>query len=73
MAFDKNHSLKEVTIMNNFFIITFIIVNLIGITYYTFLKETSNRKGKTKIKWKVILNKILQIEFESEHENNAKK
>lgn len=62
--------------MNNllyFIVIAFIIVSLIGITYYTFLKKTSNRKGKTKIKWKVVLNKILQIEFESEHENNAKK
>ena len=62
--------------MNNisyFIIIAFIVVGLIGITYYTFLKNTSDRKGKTKIKWKVILNKILQIEFESEHENNGKK
>lgn len=62
--------------MNNFLyfiIIAFIIVGLIGITYYTFLKKTSDRKGKTKIKWKVVLNKILQIEFESKHENNARK
>ena len=62
--------------MNNFLyftIIAIIVVGLIGITYYTFLKKTSDRKGKTRIKWKVILNKILQIEFESEHENNTKK
>lgn len=62
--------------MNNFLyfiIIAIIIVSLIGITYNAFLKKTSNRKGKTKIKWKVVLNKILQIEFESEHENTTKK
>ncbi len=62
--------------MNNFLyftIIAIIIVGLIGITYYAFLTKTSDRKGKTRIKWKVVLNKILQIEFESEHENNTKK
>lgn len=62
--------------MNNFLyfiIIIIIFAGLVCITYYTFLKKTSNRKGKTKIKWKIILNKILQIEFESEHENNTKK
>ena len=60
--------------MNNFlYLIIIAIIFLIGITYYTFLKKTSDRKGKTKIKWKLILNKILQIEFESEHENNTKK
>lgn len=62
--------------MNNFLcyiIIAITIVILIEITSYTFLKKTSNRKGITKIKWKVILNKILQIEFTSEHENDTKK
>lgn len=60
--------------MNNIFIaITIIIVCLIGFTYYTFLSKTLNRKGNTKIKWKVILNKILQVEFESEHDTNSKK
>ena len=62
--------------MNNFLyfiIIAIIIASLIEITYYTFLKKTYNRKGKTKIKWKIVFNKILQIEFESEHENNNKK
>lgn len=62
--------------MNNFLyfiIIAFIIVGLIWITYYTFLNKTSDRKGITKIKWKIALNKILQIEFESNHENNSKK
>lgn len=61
--------------MNTFlcFIIVTIIVSLIGITYNTFLQETSNRKGKTKIKWKIIFNKILQIEFESEHQGDSKK
>lgn len=63
--------------MNNFLtltIITFVFIGLIGFTYYTFLKKTANnRKGKIKIKWKIILNKILQIEFESQYENNLKK
>lgn len=59
--------------MNNFLciiIIAIIIASLIGFTYYTFLKKTYNRNGKTKIKWKIVFNKILQIEFESEHDNN---
>lgn len=61
--------------MNNFliFIIIAAIVGLIGFTYYTFLSKTPDKKGETKIKWKVIFNKILQIEFESEHDNNSKK
>lgn len=60
--------------MNNIliFIIVFVVVVLIGFTYYTFLLKIQNKKGKTKIKWKVILNKILQIEFEAEHDNNTK-
>lgn len=54
-------------------ILVIIILGLIGTTHYIFLNKISNRKGKTKIKWKVIFNKILQIEFESEHEDNIKK
>lgn len=54
-------------------ILVIIILGLIGATYYIFLDKISNRKGITKIKWKVVLNKILQIEFESEHEDNTKK
>lgn len=65
----------EVTIMSGFliFIIIATIVGLIGFTYYTFLSKASDEKGKTKIKWKVIFNKILQIEFESEHDDTPKK
>ena len=62
--------------MNSFLylvIIAFFIFGLIEITYYTFLKKTSNRKGKTKIKWEVILDKFLQIKFESEYEDDTKK
>lgn len=50
-----------------------LIAILIGFTYFTFLSKTSPKKGKTKIKWKIIICKIFQIEFESEHEDNFKK
>lgn len=51
--------------------IAIIIVGLIGFTHFHFLSKTSKRKGNTRIKLKVILNKILHIEFESEFENNS--
>jgi len=48
------------------------ILILLGLAIYVFLSKIP-QKGKTKIKWKVALYKILQIEFESEHDNNSKK
>lgn len=59
--------------MNNILIFVISIIVLICFTYYTFLSKTSDKKGKTKITWKVIIPKILQIEFKSEHDNSHKK
>lgn len=62
-----------VNILLCFIIISILI--LLGFTFYSFLSKTPN-KGKTIIKWKIVLYKILQIEFESEHDdcsiNNSK-
>lgn len=55
------------------FIIIAIIAILIGFTYFSFLLKATNKKGRTIIKWKIVLCKIFQIEFESEHENDSKK
>lgn len=52
-------------------IFVFILI-LLGFVFYVFLYKTP-RKGKTTIKWKIALYKILQVEFESEHDSNSKK
>lgn len=52
------------------FIVVGILI-LLGFVFYAFLSKMP-QKGKTKIKWKIALYKILQIEFESEHNNNSK-
>lgn len=59
--------------MVNTFILIFLIaiIVLLGFMFYSFLSKTE-QKGKTKIKWKIALYKILQIEFESEHNNEHK-
>ena len=53
-------------------IIIISILILFGFTFYFFLSKIP-KKGKTKIKWKIALYKLLQIEFESEHDNISKK
>lgn len=53
-----------------FFIVLGFLI-LLGFVFYSFLSKTP-KKGKTKVKWKVALYKILQIEFESEHDSNHK-
>lgn len=60
--------------MINTFIFLFLIaiIFLLGFMFYSFLSKTS-QKGKTKIKWKIALYKILQIEFESEHSDGTKR
>lgn len=45
---------------------------LLGFSLYFFLSKTP-KNGKTKITLKIVLCKLLQIEFESEHNNNSKK
>ena len=52
-------------------IIVISIMLLLGLTFHSFLSKTP-MKGKTLLKWKIALYKILQIEFEYEHENNCK-
>lgn len=52
-------------------IIVIITTGLVGFTYCVFLRTVLNSKGKTKTKWKVILLKLFQIEFESEYEDNS--
>lgn len=54
------------------YVIIVCIIILLGFVFYVFLSKTP-KKGKTKIKWKIALYKILQIEFESEHDSNSKK
>lgn len=60
--------------MINTFIFLFLIaiIFLLGFMFYSFLSKTS-QKGKTKIKWKIALYSILQIEFESEHSDGTKR
>ncbi len=48
------------------------IICLLGFMFYSFLLKT-NKKGKTTIKWKIALYKILQIEFACEHNDEQKK
>lgn len=48
------------------------ILILLGFTFYFFLSKMP-KKGKTKVKWKIALYKLLQIEFESEHDSGSKK
>ncbi len=48
------------------------IIFLLGFMFYSFLSKTT-KKGKTTIKWKIALYKILQIEFESEHNDEQEK
>ena len=38
---------------------------LLGSVFYFFLSKTP-KKGKTKVRWKIALYKLLQVEFESE-------
>lgn len=45
---------------------------LLGFIFYSFLSKIP-KKGKTKVEWIVVLFKILQIKFKSEHDNNHKK
>lgn len=52
-------------------IIIISILFLLGLSFYFFLSKTP-KNGKTKITLKIVLCKLLQIEFESEH-NNSKK
>lgn len=47
------------------------ILILLGFVFYSFLSKAP-KNGKTKVKWKVALYKILQVEFESEHNSNRK-
>ena len=53
------------------FIFLIAVIFLLGFIFYLFLSKTP-QKGKTKIKWKIALYKILQIEFESEHSDEKK-
>lgn len=48
------------------------ILILLGFVFYFFLSKLP-QKGKTKVKWKIALYKLLQIELESEHDSNTKK
>lgn len=59
-----------VNILSCFIIIGILI--LLGCAFYFFLSKLP-KDGKTKVKWKIALYKILQIEFESEHNSNSKK
>ena len=52
-------------------IFVFILI-LLGFVFYVFLYKIP-KNGKTTIKWKIALYKILQVEFESEHDSNSKK
>lgn len=54
-------------------IICLIIIStliLLGFMFYIFLSKNA-KKGKNRIKWRIALYKILQVEFESEHDNNS--
>lgn len=59
-----------INILSCFIIIGILI--LLGCAFYIFLSKLP-KDGKTKVKWKIALYKILQIEFESEHNSNSKK
>lgn len=56
-------------------ILCFIIISimlLLGFVFYSFLSKLP-KKGETKLEWKFVLCKILEIEFKSEHNDNSKK
>lgn len=55
-----------------FYIVIFSIIILLGFVFYLFISKTP-RKGKTKIRWKIALYKLFQIEFESEHDSSSEK
>jgi len=47
------------------------IMLLLGFVFYFFLSKLP-QKGETKLEWKLVLCKILEIEFKSEHNDNSK-
>lgn len=59
--------------MINTFIFLFLMgtLFLLGFMFYSFITK-STQKGRTIIKWRIAIYKILQIEFESEHNNEQK-
>ena len=53
------------------YIVVIILMTLLGFWLYCFLLKVP-KHGKTKIRIKFALLKILKIEFNSEHEDNSK-